>query len=1767
MSRFGCPSTRFFALACALTTRSRFVSSLFSAMLLAVVLLSGIQSALSQTSNNRTEFTPDKTLKSNARINPTSLAMEFSIPLPSYPGRAGSGLPHAINYSSKVWGSSVPSMYTSTSGTHQQITAQYGKGSWSGWTSTLGVPQIDLIVEAYTETGYSWTYDTTWDPDPSEDFNLTYVKKMRVIMPDGSVHELRADDGYHPYGTALNPGNGVSDSDFYSGTFLSVDGSRLRLEFPSQNFASNVLYMPDGSRYVGLPGWSTTVVAGTTTYYDVHGNKMTYVVSTSGSITATWTDTMGRSLSDPLPRAGLSVQPTAAATPTFNYPTRTSGGSSPAAQNIQYKWETLSTQQGTLSHVTNVTCSGGTTTPIPSGTPYLFSSAGTNPRVCPGQSGSFNPVVLTELTLPNGAKYTFQYNIYGEITRINYPTGGYERFVYAQATPVAAVGTLDYDQFNRIVTDRYISEDGSTEVHWQYAVNTSGAYSVRTYAPDGSWSEQFLQYSQTLTSLGTWGYNTMTPARVYETRVYKDTTYNTLLRRTLSSTTQTGPLSGGVTWAYRDIRPEREIEMIFEPDSGSSSALITMTEHFYDTTGSSDPQYFSSLNEKQTKSYKYVVQSASTAASANISTAAAWFSSSDISVITETDFLYDSNYKARNLNSLPTETRVKDPSGNVKAKTQFTYDESSYITSTSGTMPSAASGSWVDPTGSGTGGLGSTIGSKRGLPTSIRRFHDIANSYYIDTRNFFDQYGNPTKVRDGRGNDTSTAFADTYAFAYPTEVTTPIPDSTGVQGWNQSLKTITEYDYNTGLTIKVKDPNESTTDPLVTEYEYVDDLLRVTKITPKKNSGAVGARTEMEYGAPSSGVYSSSQRFVKTKTQIDSTYWKESIAWADGLGRAFRSQEVKSGDDVYAVTCFDNMGRVQKTSNPIAASTAPTCSSSLDWTTPAYDKLGRTVSTTTPDSAVAYIAYGLSTSAPIGTTVTATDQASKKRKSITDTRGNLVRIVEDPDTLAYNTDYTYDPLKNLTTVSQGSQTRTFDYDALSRLKSAINPESGTTTYTYDANSNLATKVDARSITTTYSYDLLNRVKQRSYSDSTPTATYYYDLVSNAKGKLVKVSNSNSITEYTSFDPLGRITGHKQTTGGNNYATAYSYYLNGAIYEETYPSGRVVRSSLNTDGQLSQVETKPSGGSFTNRASNFTYTAAGAASSLQLGNGLYETTTFNSRLQPTEIRLGTTNGGTDRLSLALTYGSGNNGNVLTQTITVPSQFTATQTYTYDALNRIGTASETIGSPTWSQTYGYDQYGNKNITAGTGTTSLTFGGSTNRITTSGYSYDNAGNTTADPSGKSFTYDAENKQTAVTNGGTLGNYAYDGDGRRIKKYNTSTSDDVFFVYDATGKLIEERDLSSNLQTSYIHAGSRLLSTETSGPTTNYLTTDHLGSPRVTTNGSGSVSARHDYTPFGVDILTPPRSTSPDYVGDMVRQKFTAYERDQESSLDFARARMFESSVGRFTVPDPLGGAADTKNPQTFNKYTYVGNNPMRFSDPSGLIWYYRRESDGSTTYRWYNENERVEAGFHQYLGPLSIDLGNGTALHLNPLGWSRNGKSDWERRGWIIGDSQPNFVDAGDPIYNPASPRYVSGKGVEDVSLELYLTIQAGASLVKQGIARLAAPGLGDLTAAEVRQIQAVVNKAERPLEVVGSAARGIRRNPGTNNPIGKGPGTRSDIDYVVPHGSIQHYEAGNLHRQLPSIDSGGIVGGTHNPFMGPAIRFEPRTNPVFIPQINW
>ncbi|MGI8544185.1 MAG: RHS repeat domain-containing protein [Aridibacter sp.] len=1426
-----------------------------------------------------TDNSAEQTLRSSGRVNPSTFGLEMNIPLGAYPGR-GINVPVSINYSSKVWRLDFNMYEPANPGCSSLWDPVYSENSASGWTSSLGVAYVEYTGKDNLFDQNGFPVSDLCDQNDTQYQNYGYIKRIQIHLPSGESHELRASDN-----PVIYPTNSSPNFDF-TGMFYAVDGSKMKYDG-----SINRLYLPDGSTYDfgGEITQNNKKIRKATLYKDINGNQLTFNAPNATHQYGSWTDTVGRTIPVPMPLESPTTLPTGPVD--YNMP-----GFNGGTMTYKFHWKQLKGSSAATSGLTNFSDSlrykgdyPGFGQSLRSSSTALFHTVFRNKALDYASNPVFNPVVMTAVELPDGRMYEFSYNVYGEIDHIKYPTEGEEDFSYQNFTPVSGVtGSGLHVEANRGVQQRDVKESsGATPYSWTY---TAGA-SLRTItSPDGTKVERKIYTGDTGCSgfqYGSWGFEPILAGMAYEENSYAGTGH--LIGKQKTTWTNTTLTSSSGTCVSPQWHPRvTKVESIIYDLSGnyvSKSSTMDYAGNLNDITNSVDVYL--------TKEYGFTTSIGGLGA---------------LQRQTEITYLeYDTSisqatrdaYKAKQLISLPSKTYVKNPAGTVVAKSEVYYDEAGY------------SGAYL------------------ANPTRMKSWLDTSNSW-IESRAKYDSYGRVTEATDPKGNISTTEYSATYNYAYPTKVATAVPDPSNTNGSNTAFYTTTTYDMTTGLPLTSTDANGQTT-----SIEYNDALLRPTKVTPPTGGGI----TETEYGAGTN----SATRYTKVRTQIDATNWSEAYSYYDGLGRTFKTEQIDSNGNIYTDKEFDAEGRVKRVTNPYRTGETP------QWTTNVYDVVGRVKEVITPDGAKVLTSYDIANAGSyLGTSVTVTDQAGKQRRSVTNALGQLTRV-DEPTTSGLGTvasptqatNYSYDTLNNLTTVSQGVQTRTFSYNSLSRLLNATNPEAGTISYVYDNSGNLTSKTDARNVVTSYAYDNLNRVTQRSYSDATPQVSYYYDNQTYAKGLLTKVSSSISQTEYTGFDNTGRALSHRQTIDGTAYTTAYTYNLAGMLLEETYPSGRVVKNTLDADGALSKVETKTAAGANETRADNFTYTSHGAASSIRLGNNRWESMQFNSRLQPTQIALGTTQNNTDLLKLDYTYGTtNNNGNVLSQAITVPTAggsagFTATQNYNYDSLNRIKDAQETVsGVQTWKQTFVYDRYGNRNFDAANTTTiagcpanqcNPTINQANNRFNSGqGYSYDLSGNIISDAEGRTFIYDAENKQKEVKNSSnvTVGTYFYDGDGKRIKK--VTASEEIVFVYDAGGKLVAEYSSQTPQTTA----------------TTRYLTSDHLGSPRIITDGSGNVLSRRDFLPFGEELYTGTgnRQTGHGYTyGDSTRQKFTGYQRDEETDLDFAQARMYSSQLGRFTAVDPLLVSGNSANPQTFNRYAYVMNSPLLFTDPTGLMGEY--------------------------------------------------------------------------------------------------------------------------------------------------------------------------------------------------------------------------------------
>ncbi|MGH9596299.1 MAG: RHS repeat-associated core domain-containing protein, partial [Edaphobacter sp.] len=272
--------------------------------------------------------------------------------------------------------------------------------------------------------------------------------------------------------------------------------------------------------------------------------------------------------------------------------------------------------------------------------------------------------------------------------------------------------------------------------------------------------------------------------------------------------------------------------------------------------------------------------------------------------------------------------------------------------------------------------------------------------------------------------------------------------------------------------------------------------------------------------------------------------------------------------------------------------------------------------------------------------------------------------------------------------------------------------------------------------------------------------------------------------------------------------------------------------------------------------------------------------------------------------------------------------------------------------------YDSFGNRQSQTPSGTSgalvpaaiSATYSANNQIQTTSipgvgPQSYDAAGNLIFDGI-NAMAYDAENRVCASANSltGTITQYIYDAEGRRVAKVNASSMNggslscamspagpvEATYILGPSGEQMTELDQAGNWKHTNIFAGGTLLATyDTAG--LHFPLTDALGTKRVQVSGTGNVELSCTSLPFGDGLSC----SGPGQ--DATEHHFTGKERDAESGLDYFGARYYASTMGRFMSPDWAAKAepvpySKLDNPQTLNLYAYVGNNPLSRVDPTG-------------------------------------------------------------------------------------------------------------------------------------------------------------------------------------------------------------------------------------------
>jgi RHS repeat-associated protein len=576
--------------------------------------------------------------------------------------------------------------------------------------------------------------------------------------------------------------------------------------------------------------------------------------------------------------------------------------------------------------------------------------------------------------------------------------------------------------------------------------------------------------------------------------------------------------------------------------------------------------------------------------------------------------------------------------------------------------------------------------------------------------------------------------------------------------------------------------------------------------------------------------------------------------------------------------------------------------------------------------------------------------ATLKTTSRKDSQGHLVRVTD----AKYGTvEYKYDATGNLIETKQNGRSdlvTKMGYDVRGRKIWMDDPNLGLWEYKYNAFGELVEQKDAKGQVVTMHYDKLGRLKTRVEWEG--TSIWQYDTATGkGVGKLhfARFTPSDSslapFQRTVAYDELGRPIAQTERIEGKDYTIRTGYGAFSRVETITYPSGVWVKQLYDTYGYLSEVQ-RSDGGSYWKATQ---YDADGHIKQQQTGNGI-----ITDRVYVPEtgvLKRIQSSGGVQNLE----YQFDVIGNLKKR---IDHRQGIEEEFTYDELNRVRTAT-VAGRP--DNEFQYDIAGNITAKTGVGAYAYTPAQPEELLPTErskpfavrrvnggpDATYDANGNMTSGFD-RTLTWTSFNMPKLIqrTSTGSASRFTYDVDHGRItqvaaKNGLTTTTVYVGGMYEEVndGLKIERKCyISSPAGRIAIYTSStRVLQVNSQDPPvgtttfdTKYLHTDHLGSVDVITNEAGAVLERDNFDAWGFRRETN-WSGNNGGIRSIITRGYTGHEQLDDLGLVHMNGRVYDPALGRFLSADAfLQAPTETQN---FNRYTYVLNNPLSLTDPSGF------------------------------------------------------------------------------------------------------------------------------------------------------------------------------------------------------------------------------------------
>jgi RHS repeat-associated protein len=933
-------------------------------------------------------------------------------------------------------------------------------------------------------------------------------------------------------------------------------------------------------------------------------------------------------------------------------------------------------------------------------------------------------------------------------------------------------------------------------------------------------------------------------------------------------------------------------------------------------------------------------------------------------------------------------TELKLADANVRTVTQYTYDDNgnpTHIVSTvdnnaggdvhttttlnsyahSESCPSRLLQSVVTQVAPASGGYGPLTRQR----TATFAYHPSHCQLTSETSNAgttaaltktigYDAFGN-RRVETITGAGIATARTTTTSYdargRYPLHVI-------NAMGHVQSFT----WDQGLGVRLSARDP-----DGLTTRWQY-DAFGRETRVTAPRTT----QYTDTARAWCGSGGCQHPEAVMKVmRTGSGGTSEQSfSVTEIDRLGREVAAGERNvQGQLVYSLTFFDPAGRPYANSGPYR----PGLDGGACWTLRHYDLLGRlrdeyasadpahcgSLAVPPPGSTPSGWSHTRTTYSGLATTVT--DPEGRQRQRIVNVMGRLRFSREHDGTSWRQTEYQYDGHGNTTrVVDPAGVTAISQFDAAGRKTSMVDPDMGSWRYAYSAAGELIAQTDAKGVTTSLTYDALGRIRTRVEPDGTTVWSYDSTVQGPARGKLTHITGPHGYHERFWYDTTGgELRSSARFIGDQWFWTHFDRNALGQVSQLRYPAvncaapcssappdaGRLRVDQYYRYGHLYLVrERKPDGTAGTRYWEALEVDALGSVTREKLGNNLFTQRYVNPATGLVEsIATGTHGNATSVQDLAMDWDRVGN-------LRHRADYRANrrEDLGYDGLGRLTAVrlGTTAGTLLGSEAVQYSPSGNI-LKKGSYTGYQYLAHARNAVSsvttpagTRGYSYDANGNLVAvtGPAARTVSWWSFNKPRRMQR--DVNNYSeyWYGPGRDRPLFRQSARINGLLELTLYGAALYERRIvgASVVHTHYVQAnGSTVATVRRSGTsvanTTRYLHRDHLGSVVAVTSETGGLTETLAYDAWGKrrpagTWQTPPPGAF--IAAAWQRRGFTSHEHIDHVGLIHMGGRVYDPEIGRFLSPDPY--VQFPASTQGFNRYAYVSNNPLSYTDPSGYF-----------------------------------------------------------------------------------------------------------------------------------------------------------------------------------------------------------------------------------------